>query len=214
MNRPAAQDNPTDRLYRHARPMMVYGLLLVALLGGDLWLKSWSFTHLPEQPIVAGQPREDGPWPLSEPRTIIEGVLELQLVENHGAVFGLGQGARWPLIGITVIAVIAVCGVMGFSDRRKWLLHGCMVFVLAGALGNLYDRMVFGVVRDMLHIFPGQELPWGLRWPSGQASVFPWVFNLADVWLNMGIWPLIARTLFTGSPPKAEAAPAATDDAA
>ncbi|NJS15352.1 MAG: hypothetical protein HC788_13065, partial [Sphingopyxis sp.] len=70
-----------------------------------------------------------------------------------------------------------------------------MVFVLglvlAGALGNLYDRVVYGAVRDMLHMFPGVELPFGWTWPNGLRDVWPWVFNGADVSLLVGVGVLL-----------------------
>ncbi len=206
----AAHAAPRDRLYRRPGRFAVYLIIAAALLAGDLYVKHWAFNVMPDQPVPVGHHVDPGLSQHTEPYTIVPGVLEFQLVQNHGAVFGLGHGQRWILIGITLMAIAAVGVVMGLSDRRSWLLHACLVLVLAGAVGNLYDRAVYGVVRDMLHFFPGRQLPLGLSWPGfigGQRAVWPWVSNVADVYLNLGIWPLVARTLWTG-----RAEPAAATD--
>jgi signal peptidase II len=80
------------------------------------------------------------------------------------------------------------------DDRRLTigsLQHAALGLVLAGALGNLYDRVVYGAVRDMLHMLPGVRLPMGLRWPNGHDEVWPWIFNIADVSLLLGVGVLL-----------------------
>jgi len=71
--------------------------------------------------------------------------------------------------------------------------------ILGGTLGNLYDRLVFGGVRDFLHF----HIPNVIDWP---------VFNLADCWLVCGAILLLIQAIFAPppSPPKATDAPAAT----
>ncbi len=57
-------------------------------------------------------------------------------------------------------------------------------------------------MRDLLHMFPGVEMPLGFAWPfmGGQAAreVWPWIFNLADVWLLAGVGILLVHSLFSG----------------
>ncbi|MEM8783257.1 MAG: signal peptidase II, partial [Planctomycetota bacterium] len=86
-----------------------------------------------------------------------------------------------------------------FSPGNAWLYHASLALVLAGALGNLYDRVVYAAVRDMLHMLPGVQLPFGMRWPSrggvlGSNEVWPWVFNLADVSLLAGVAGVMIET--------------------
>jgi lipoprotein signal peptidase len=67
--------------------------------------------------------------------------------------------------------------------------------LLAGVLGNMYDRTLLGYVRDMIHALPG------IYWPDFIArylptdlatqSVFPWVFNVADSLLCVGVFLMI-----------------------
>ena len=86
------------------------------------------------------------------------------------------------------VGAVGVSGVSCWRSRRDaWLLLVGLALVLGGALGNLYDRVVFGVVRDMLHLFPGVRLPYGWEWPGGGTTLYPWIFNLADVFLLAGV---------------------------
>jgi signal peptidase II len=78
------------------------------------------------------------------------------------------------------------------SGARSMFLHVCLALVLAGALGNLYDRIVYGAVRDLLLLFPGVSLPFGWSWPDGSTGLYPWIFNFADVCLVVGLLLLMA----------------------
>ena len=73
------------------------------------------------------------------------------------------------------------------TNVRDHLLHIGIALILAGAIGNLWDRLMFGRVRDFLHMLPGWKLPFGLAWPGGNAEMWPWIFNVADVMLLAGM---------------------------
>ena len=115
-------------------------------------------------------------------------LLDFRLVINRGAVFGIGADQRFLFIVFTCGALAA--GLLIFAWRtqaRHRLAHVALALILAGGLGNLYDRIVFGVVRDFLHMLPRRHLPFGWRWPGGSTELFPWVFNVADVMLLTGM---------------------------
>lgn len=159
----------------------------------DLWSKEWAFRSVASQPVVlnyeqvANNPSYGLPWHPGV-TAIAPDLLDFHLVLNHGAVFGIGQG-RGPLfIAFTVLAVCTALWVFGkHTSSRSHLSHIGLALVLAGGIGNMYDRIAVGAVRDFLHLFPHRELPWGLHWPGGSNEWFPWVFNIADSELIAGM---------------------------
>ncbi|GAA0643034.1 signal peptidase II [Brevundimonas lenta] len=104
-------------------------------------------------------------------------------VENRGVSFGLfGDGsARWMLS----LFSIAVAGILGWwalkADRR--LLVTAIGLVMGGAIGNVIDRIRFGFVVDFLDF-------------SG-TGFFPWVFNVADSAITIGVVLLILDSLLS-----------------
>jgi lipoprotein signal peptidase len=52
----------------------------------------------------------------------------------------------------------------------------------------------------MLWLFPDVKLPFGLAWPGGSRELYPWIFNLADVWLLAGIVLVAIRSLRVDTP--------------
>ena len=69
--------------------------------------------------------------------------------------------------------------------------HVALALLIAGGLGNLYDRVLFACVRDFIHPLPGVTLPFGIRWPGGSREVWPYVSNVADLFLLLGIGALL-----------------------
>lgn len=130
--------------------------------------------------------------PAHDPVVIVPRVLHLTLVLNPGAVFGIGAGQRWLFVGFTGIAVVFAMWVfLKWTGPRDRAAHAAIGLLLAGGIGNLYDRLRFGCVRDFLHPLPGMKLPFGVKWPNGSAEVWPYVSNVADLWLIVGIAVLL-----------------------
>jgi signal peptidase II len=171
--------------------------LLGVFAGGialDLWSKSWAFANVAAAPVELTRERvlDDPSFALPHhPRVpvIPFDLLDFTLVLNYGAVFGIGQHRRELFIGFTVLATAAAVILFARGTRaRMRMAHIAIGLILAGGLGNLYDRMTYGAVRDFLHMLPGWQLPYGWRWPGNATSdVFPWVFNVADVLLLAGM---------------------------
>ncbi len=181
-------------------------MLVAALgLGADLWSKAYAWDRLVEDVEVVPQTgtvmvfRNNLAPPGEEPVydvVVIPRVLEFTAVANLGAAMGLGQGRKTLFILVSVAAVGVLFYFFAFSERRR-LYQFVLGLLLAGVLGNLYDRLVHGYVRDMIHIFPG------VRWSQfhgslPDAEVFPWVFNLADVFLCIGVPAVLLYGLFAG----------------
>lgn len=179
-------------------------LLVATVLGVavDLISKAVAFASIAEQPVTirrsdvlaAGADGVRRLVPPHEPVTVAPHLLEFRLVLNPGAVFGMGPGRRWFFVGFSIVAV--AMGLWAFArwtrPRDRWA-HVGLGLIFSGAIGNLYDRVRFGVVRDFLHPLPGVNLPFGWAWPSGAREVWPWVSNVADAALLAGIAILVVH---------------------
>jgi signal peptidase II len=171
-------------------------LLATSILGliADLWTKASAFEHVAETPTIIT--REDVLTaenlghliPPHDPIIVINNILEFTLVLNPGAVFGIGAGQRWFFIIFTVIAImISLVLFVKWTRAADWIAHGGFGLIIAGGIGNLYDRLLFACVRDFIHPFPGVKLPFGIRWPGGNDELWPYVSNVADAFLIVGI---------------------------
>lgn len=179
---------PARPAHRAPAAILLFVLVTLAVLGLDLGLKSWSFAHVAGFPVeLRGQDPNDVVVPPHEPIVLAPHILNLQLTANPGAIFGLGKGSQGFFIAMSVAAILAIGWVFARSPASAHFLHVALALILAGALGNLYDRICFGLVRDMLHLFPAVPLPLGLKWPGGARDVYPWIFNLADAALVVGV---------------------------
>lgn len=114
----------------------------------------------------------------TEALLIIPGILHITPTENTGSVFGLFKGQQIPLIVLTIV-VIAVILYFIFSRKlpEDKLARVCATLLLAGAIGNLIDRVMRGAVFDFIDF-----------------QVWP-VFNLADAMITTGVAGLIFREL-------------------
>ncbi len=193
----------------------------VAALALDLWSKAWAFDTL-------------GP---SEVRTFIPSILSFRRSTNPGALFGMGKGLVPLFIVASLVALVFVLYLFAASTPKRKSLHLALSLVLAGSLGNLYDRVFIiadrialpgeapligkiidddgvseyltvgsapdganprrvrragaqitqvGVVRDFLKFEP----------KIGRQDLWPWVFNVADSLLVVGVAILMINLWF------------------
>ena len=141
-----------------------FGLAGAAALVSDLASKHWAVSSL-------------GTVEAPEPRVLIEGYFRLALVENPGAVAGLGAGKTALLLGASLAALVFVGWMFVSSEKKNHVCHLALGLILGGALGNMHDRIFNGgLVVDFLEVDLG-------FWPC-----HPWpTFNLADAWLCVGV---------------------------
>ena len=102
---------------------------------------------------------------------------------NKGVNFGLLDGfdARWLLVAISVIVSAAL---MAWARRQSgWALLLASGAIIGGALGNAYDRIVYGAVADYINV-------------SCCAIDNPYSFNVADVWIFGGAIFLVLSNEF------------------
>jgi signal peptidase II len=171
-------------------------LCTVMLIGfsADLATKSWAFKHVAGQPVLLERELLLSnpywtPIPIHEGQVAIPGnLLDFRLVLNDGAVFGIGSQQRVFFIIFTFIAL----GIAGWifsrhTTKNNTIAHIAIGLVLGGGLGNLYDRVFIGRVRDFMHMLPDRHLPFNLSWPGSNSELFPWIFNTGDVLLLTGM---------------------------
>lgn len=118
-----------------------------------------------------------GPYGSGKETEILGGLIKFRFVKNTGASFSLLRDAPW---FFALVAIAASLGIIvwyvwkGTSDR--WYQF-CVGLLLAGAVGNLSDRLFKdGAVTDMINI-PSMEIFKN--------------FNVADVSLNVGVATLL-----------------------
>jgi signal peptidase II len=133
-------------------------------------------------------------------KTIIPRILELHTSHNTGALWGFGSripGSSLIFAGLSVVAAIIICYylfVLGAASSR--VLTIALGLIMAGALGNCYDRLAFGYVRDFVHFHVD---------PIGFDCA---IFNFADNMLVIGSITLVIYAL------RPEKTPAAVSPAA
>jgi signal peptidase II len=110
------------------------------------------------------------------------GPLDLRLVWNQGISFGLFRyDLAWTRWALAAFALAVAAGLAVWAWRGQRRLTGVAVgLIIGGAVGNLIDRVRFGAVADFI---------------DATRLYFPWVFNIADSAISVGIALLIAESL-------------------
>ena len=141
---------------------LLYVLIGVAI---DQYTKYLAVTHLQEAPIP-----------------IIDGVFELHYLENRGAAFGMLQNKQWFFLIITVILLVIFTKIYIKLPRTKRVLplRITMVFITAGAIGNMIDRIRLNYVIDFLYF---------------KLIDFP-IFNVADIYVTVSTFFIAFLILF------------------
>lgn len=113
----------------------------------------------------------------------VSSFFDLTMVWNKGVSFGLlgadGMLGRFLLVAFSVaVAVALLAGLFSlgpFKVVRRWqaIAFG---LIIGGALGNAIDRALYGAVADFLNF---------------SGLMFPWVFNIADVGINLGVAAIV-----------------------
>ncbi|NCA92809.1 signal peptidase II [bacterium] len=112
---------------------------------------------------------------------IIDGVIRFTAVKNTGAGFGILKNQTGALTAISFFSSILLIIFIFYSyPRRNKILRSALVMIIAGAIGNLIDRMVLGYVRDFVYF---------------ELIDFA-IFNFADSFLTIGTALLIIYILF------------------
>ena len=156
--RPAQAFRELD-VFSHMRFWFVAG----GVLSLDLWSKERVFAAIPSGQALAVIPR----------------TLEFRRSLNDGAVFGSFTGYAGVFIIASIFALGFVIYLFSTSRRTQWILHVSLGLILAGAMGNLYDRAFIhaDIITYALH--------------SGQTTsiIGKIVSTPSDRMVRIGDWP-------------------------
>ena len=136
------------------REGLVLAAVAAAIIVADIATKQWALAALKNQSAYVLLP-----------------VLRLVYVENTGVAFGmLGDSSRWFLIAVALILMVILLYYLSRAAHagERW----ACVLMLSGALGNTFDRLLFGYVIDFIDV----------HW---QQYHYP-AFNVADIAISLG----------------------------
>ena len=117
-----------------------------------------------------------------EPFVIVKDVFQLRYLENRGAAFGMMQGQQTFFV-ISALIAVAIITYVYFKlpwEKRFHPLRAVVLFIAAGAVGNLIDRLVLGYVVDFFYF---------------ELIDFP-IFNVADIYVTCATIILALLILF------------------
>ena len=113
---------------------------------------------------------------------LIDGILELNYLENRGAAFGLLQNQKnfFVLVAIVFLVVIFYVLVKAPKEKKYDKLNLLLMIIASGAVGNLIDRLRADYVVDFIYIV---------------LIDFP-IFNVADMYVTFSAALLVIQVLF------------------
>ena len=140
-------------------------LLLMVLIFLDQLTKHFAVVYLKDQ----------------LPVTIIDGVFELNYLENRGAAFGMLQNQKFffIFIAVVILAVIVYVLIKTPNQHKYVKLHIALVCIAGGAIGNMVDRLKLDYVVDFLYF---------------SLINFP-IFNVADIYVTVAAFLLVILIL-------------------
>lgn len=141
-------------------------VIAVLLIVFDQFTKQLAIKHLKDQPAIS----------------LIDGVLELDYLENRGVAFGMFQGQMFMILAVGIVFLAALLFFMYKMPAGKQftVLHIVLSCVIAGGIGNMIDRFSYGFVVDFI---------------SFVLINYP-IFNVADCYVVCGVIVLFVMFLF------------------
>ena len=140
-------------------------LIVIAVLALDLGSKYGIVKALGIEHVAGGKFVQH-----NDDIEFIRNFISFSYDENTGATFGSFKGKTAALIAFTAGGLAILVFYLIFNKKENKVFRTLLVLILAGGLGNLYDRIVFGYVRDFI-VFD--------FWPNFAT------FNVADSFLTV-----------------------------
>ncbi len=139
---------------------------IIAFVALDQFTKYLAVLHLKDKPAYI----------------ILNGILELNYLENRGAAFGMLQNQKVFFVFVAVV-ILGVIGYVLFKTpniKKYRILHLLLSLIAAGAIGNMIDRMRLDYVVDFIYFV---------------LINFP-IFNVADIYVTVSTVALVILLLF------------------
>lgn len=116
--------------------LVIDALLAVILLTVDQFTKHLAIVNLKDKPAYV----------------LIDGVLELQYLENRGSAFGMLQNQKYFIlfVGMVFLAMILFFLFKLPQQKKFCSVHILLSFIVAGGIGNMVDRLRFDYVVDFI----------------------------------------------------------------
>jgi len=127
-----------------------------------------------------------------EPRAVVPDFFNLVNVTNDGAAFGSFRGNNTFFIVISAIAFLVVLALLVQQRPPDVWRDASLALLLAGILGNLTDRLLYGHVIDFL-LFD-LHMPYAHPWPA---------FNVADSCISIAVVSFVLHSFWQGKRPAA-----------
>ena len=110
--------------------------------------------------------------------------LNINLIWNEGIAFGFFSVSSQNLYNLlTLIIFIVILLVFYFLLKSTGFEKYALIFIFSGALGNIYDRLIYKAVPDFLDFHVGN---------------FHWfIFNVADIFITLGVFFMIIIEIFS-----------------
>ncbi len=118
---------------------------------------------------------------VSQSIPVIQDVLHFTYVQNEGAAFGIFQGQRWILVGVTSVVILGGIYLLAAKKLKSNFLIWSVALVIAGGVGNLIDRIFRHFVIDYIEV---------------RLINFA-VFNFADCCVVIGTIMIVCYLLFS-----------------
>ncbi len=121
---------------KRVKMLLIDTIIAAVLLALDQYTKYLAILHLKNRPAVV----------------LIDGVLELQYLENRGSAFGMLQNQKFFIlfVGIVFLAVIVFFLFRMPLQKKYNIVHILLSVVIAGGIGNMVDRFRFDYVVDFI----------------------------------------------------------------
>jgi signal peptidase II len=129
--------------------------------------------------------------PLYQSITVIPGFFNLTHIHNPGGAFGFmarhdSPWRHWLFLAAAAVALVMIIYFYHQTPPDRRLFGAALALIFGGAVGNLIDRLRYGVVVDFLDFYIGN-----LHWPT---------FNIADSAVTVGVIVFILHILFKKAP--------------